>query len=35
MKMARQQAQIVREFEEYHHGGARRDDLTFIGFRLD
>ncbi|MBT6095662.1 MAG: PAS domain S-box protein [Rhodospirillaceae bacterium] len=34
MSMADQRARIIRDFEEYHHGESRRDDLTLIGFRL-
>ncbi len=34
MSLADQRARIIRDFEEYHHGESRRDDLTFIGFRL-
>jgi serine phosphatase RsbU (regulator of sigma subunit) len=34
MPMAAQHAQIIRDFEEYHHGEARRDDLTLVGFKL-
>jgi PAS domain S-box-containing protein len=34
MPMAAQHAQIIRDFEEYHHGESRRDDLTLVGFKL-
>lgn len=32
MNMIKQKTQILREFEEYQHTEARRDDITFVGF---
>jgi PAS domain S-box-containing protein len=34
MNMTDQRARILRDFEEYHHGEVRRDDVTLLGFRL-